>query len=62
MSKGSKQRPMNISYNDYVDKWDNIFGDKEVENIKKRNPCRDIDLTPNLLFEYELVKLKTGHT
>jgi len=28
MSKGSKPRPMTVSYREYVDKWEKVFGDK----------------------------------
>jgi hypothetical protein len=34
MSKGDKPRPMNVTYNEYVDNWEKAFGEKEKRIFK----------------------------
>ena len=61
MSKGSKFRPMNISYKEYGEKWDKIFGDKLNNKSEECNctcGCCDDEIKPlqNINNEFELLR------
>ena len=38
MGKGSKERPRSVSYNEYSERWEAIFSNKEEEEEEKE-PC-----------------------
>jgi len=41
MGKGSKERPRSISYDEYSQRWEAIFNNKEEEEEKEPCPCGD---------------------
>ena len=41
MSKGDKPRPLSVSYKQYGDNYDAIFGKKEVEPIDGMQPTEE---------------------
>lgn len=66
MSKGSKPRPLSISYDEYTKRWDKIFGDKTFEcnkshipNTKTRKALEDTTtLLKDESLNVELEKIK----
>ena len=41
MSKGDKPRPLSVSYKQYSDNYEAIFGKKEVEDIDGMQPTEE---------------------
>jgi hypothetical protein len=68
MSKGSKPRPMTVSYKEYVNKWEKVFGDKtkkdRVDEVLKEvaeNAFESMIVPENLSIEEISERIKKNN-
>lgn len=47
MSKGSKQRPSEVSRQEVEDNWEKTFGKKDKSKEESKQDCKDSDIKDN---------------